>query len=86
MKGHWSRTYRTTKHLDNLCQASIKGKGNKIERQWILIILIKSPSKKLTIFDNDGVISLTHFDIFDFFEDLSGKIDHIIGDGNVCYD
>ena len=31
------------------------------------------------------VIPLTHFDIFDFFEDPSGKIDHLIGDGNVCY-
>ena len=36
--------------------------------------------------DNDGVIPLTHFDIFDFFEDLSEKIDHLIGDDNVCYD
>ena len=36
--------------------------------------------------DNDGAIPLTHFDISDFFEDTSGKIDHLIGDGNVCYD
>ena len=36
--------------------------------------------------DNDGAIPLTHFDISDFFKDPSGKIDHLIGDGNVCYD
>ena len=54
------------------------------------MILIKSPSKKLTIDDNfidiDGVIPLTHFHISDLFEDPSGKIDHLIGDANVCYD
>ena len=37
-------------------------------------------------FDNDGAVPLKHFDVFDFFEDPSGKIDHLIGDGNVCYD
>ena len=36
--------------------------------------------------DNDGAIPLTYFDISDFFEDPSGKIDHLIGDSNVCYD
>ena len=38
------------------------------------------------LIDNDGAIPLTHFDISDFFEDPSGKIDHLIDDGNVCYD
>ena len=37
-------------------------------------------------FDDDGAVSLNHFDVFDFFEDPSEKIDHLIGDGNVCYD
>ena len=36
--------------------------------------------------DNDGAIPLTHFDISDFFEDPSGKSDHLIDDDNVCYD
>ena len=31
MTGHWSRTYRTAKHLVDLYQASIKGKGKDIE-------------------------------------------------------
>ena len=36
--------------------------------------------------DNGSAIPLTHFDISDIFEYLSGKIDHLIGDGSVCYD
>ena len=39
-----------------------------------------------TFFDDDGAVPLKHFDVFYFFEDPSGKIDHLIGDGNVCYD
>ena len=37
-------------------------------------------------FDDDGEVPLKHFDVSDFFEDPSRKIDHLIGDGNVCYD
>ena len=37
------------------------------------------------LFDDDGAVPLKHFDVFDFFED-SGKIDHLIEDGNMCYD
>ena len=40
-------------------------------------------------FNDDGVVPLKHFDVSDFFfffEDQSGKIDHLIGDGNMCYD
>ena len=36
--------------------------------------------------DNDDAIPLTHYDISNFFEDRSGKIDHLIGDDNVCCD
>ena len=39
-----------------------------------------------SFFDDDGAVPLKHFDVSDFFEDPSGKIDHLIGDGNVCYD
>ena len=35
MKGHWSRTCHTTKHLVDLYQASIKGKGNQVETNFI---------------------------------------------------
>ena len=35
MKGHWSRTYRTPKHLVDFYQALIKAKGKEIEINFI---------------------------------------------------
>ena len=35
MKGHWSRTCRTTNHFVDLYQVSIKGKCNQIETNFI---------------------------------------------------
>ena len=71
MKGHWSHTCRTPKHFVNLYQALIKGKGKKVEMNFI---------------DSDDPVDLTHLEVSDFFENPNGKIDHLIGDGNVCYD
>ena len=71
MKGHWSCIYSTSKHLVDLYQASIKVKGKEVEINFI---------------DSDGPMDLTHLDVSDFFENPNGKIDHLIGDGNVCYD
>ena len=57
---------------DDPYQISLQETNNKIDDNFI---------------DNDGAIPLTHFDdIFDLFKNQSGKIDHLIGDGNVCYD
>ena len=47
MKGHWSRTCRTPKHLVDLYQASIKAKKKEIEMNFI---------------DGDG-LDLTYYDI-----------------------
>ena len=69
MKGYWSRTCCTPKHLVDLYQTSIKGK--EVEINFI---------------DSDGQAVLTQLDVSNFFENLNGKIDHLIGDGNVCYD
>ena len=33
--------------------------------------------------DGDDAMSLTHLDVSNFFEDPSGKIDHLIGNGTV---
>ena len=35
MEGHWSRTCRTTKHLVDLYQASLKDKGKRIENNFV---------------------------------------------------
>ena len=62
MKGYWSRTCCTPKHLVDLYQ---------VEMNFI---------------DSDGQVVLTYLDVSDFFENLNGKIEHLIGDENVCYD
>ena len=79
MKCHWSRTCRTAKHLVDLYQASMKGKDKQIETNFIDGKATMGP-------DDDGAVPLKHFDVYDFFDDPSGKIDHLIGDDNMCYD
>ena len=87
MKGHWSRTYRTTKHLVDLYQTFIKGKCTKIETNFIngqgtmdpddcYQDSLQEANNQIddNSIDNDGAIPLTHFDISDFFEDPSGKL------------
>ena len=71
MKGNWSRTSRTPKHFVDLYKASIKVKRKEVE---------------MTFIDSDGLVDLTHLDVSNFFENPNRKIDHLIGDGNVCYD
>ena len=99
MKGHRSHTCSTTKHLVDLYQASIKGKGNQIETNFINgqgkvdhddpdQVSLQEANNQIydNFIDNDGAIPLTHFDISGCFEDPSGKFDYLIGDDNVCYD
>ena len=93
MKGHWSFTCPTTKHLIDLYQASIKGKSNQIETNFVngqgimdhndpYQVFIQEATNQIddNFIDNDYAIPLTYFDISDFFEDPSGKIDHLISD------
>ena len=99
MKGHWSRTCRTAKHLVDLYQASIKGKNKQIETNFIDgndIMNFNDPHQvspkedgnqsNAKFFDDEGAVPLTNFDISDFFEDPSENLNHLIGGGNVCYD
>ncbi|XP_057770762.1 uncharacterized protein LOC130990557 [Salvia miltiorrhiza] len=66
MTGHWARTCRTAKHLADLYQDSIKGKGKKESNNV----------------DFDGPIDTTHLDVSDFFDDPKGdNIDQLIGGG-----
>ena len=84
MKGHWSCTCCTAKHLVDLYLASMKGKDKQIETNFIYGKDTMDPDDPFL--DNDGAVPLKHFDVYDFFEDPSGKIDHLIGDDNVYYD
>ena len=47
---------------------------------------IKGKEVEMNFIDSDGQVVLTHLDVSNFIENLNGKIDHLIGDGNVCYD
>ena len=66
----------------------MKGKDKQIETNFIDEKDTMDPD--YPFFDDDGVVHLKHFNIsiyfFIFLEDPSGKIDHLIGDDNVCYD
>lgn len=66
-KGHWVRTCRTPRHLVNLYQEHIRNKGKKIETNLL----------------EENEDDLTHLDVADFFDDPNGRIDHLIGDGNI---
>ena len=65
MKGHLSRTCRTTKHLVNLYQASMKGKDKQIETNFIDEEDTMDPDDPF--FDDDGAVPLKHFDVSFFF-------------------
>ena len=54
MKGHWSRTCRTAKHLVDLYQASMKGKDKKIETNFIDGKDTMDPNDHF--FDDDGAV------------------------------
>ena len=62
----------------------MKGKDKQIETNFIDRKGTMGPDDPF--FDDDGAVPLKHFDVYDFFEDPSGKIDHLIGDDNMCYD
>ena len=47
---------------------------------------IKGKEVEMNVIDSDSQVDLTHLNVSDFFENPNGKIDHLIGDENVCYD
>ncbi|XP_027067762.1 uncharacterized protein [Coffea arabica] len=59
MEGHWSRTYRTTEHLVDLYQVSLKKKDKGVETNFI--------DQKNNYDDGDDV-DMTHLDVADFFQ------------------
>jgi hypothetical protein len=77
MKGHWSRTCRTPKHLVDLYQASIKEKEKRIEMNFANH---SNPADSPFFLDTLKREGSTHLDVSDFFEDSNGKTDLLIGD------
>ena len=69
MSGHWSRTCRTTKHLVDLYQASVKGKEKKIDTNFAD--------------QGDDPEDITSLDLSDFLDNADEKVDYSIGDGDI---
>ncbi|XP_021802900.1 uncharacterized protein LOC110746990 [Prunus avium] len=69
--GHWARVCRTPKYLVDLYQASIKGKGKKVETYW----MDADPTELEPV---DAI----HLDVSNFFVDTNDKsFDPMISDG-----
>ncbi|KAL7116769.1 hypothetical protein ACP275_03G026000 [Erythranthe tilingii] len=64
--GHWSNVCRTPRHLVDLYQASIKGKGKAKEINFI--------DFNNDIVDNSDPTDFTHLDVGDFLNEPSGEI------------
>ena len=65
IKGHWSHTCRTPKHLVDLYQASLKEKGKGVK-----VNLAELGDPKDYLDASDGV-NITHLEAFDFFGDIN---------------
>ncbi|KAK6162201.1 hypothetical protein DH2020_002042 [Rehmannia glutinosa] len=76
IKSHWSRTCRTAKYLVELYQASLRKKDKNAEANFTY----DHPEDDKS---DDVNVDITHLDVADFFEHPEGRIDHLIGDGNI---
>jgi len=76
MKGHWSCTCRTPKHLVDLYQASIKKKEKWIEMNFANHSNLIDSQFFLDSLNGEGN---THLNVSDFFEDPNRKTDLLIG-------
>lgn len=81
MKGHWTRTCRTTKHLVALYQAFVDKKGKNVEVNFTSQTLTHGESDDANL--DDVNFDATHLDVADFFEHPEERIDHLIGNGHV---
>ena len=77
IKGHWSCTCRTPKHLVNLYQASTKGKENEIEMNFADH---SNPEDSQVFLDTQNGEGNTHLDVSNFFIDSNTKSNLLISD------
>ena len=76
LTGHWSRACRTSKHFVELYQASIKGKGKRVESHFIDDIETNNALVLHTVSVNEVQIALIEaksLKISDFLEDQEEK-------------
>jgi len=68
MKGHWSRTCRTSERLIKIYQASLKENKQNVESDGVVANFAYKAND--TNFDDDfvGLTNITHLDVVDFFD------------------
>jgi hypothetical protein len=77
MKGHWSRTCRTPKHLVDLYQASIKEKEKWIEMNFANH---SNPVDSPIFLDTLNGEDIIHLNVSNFFVDSNRKTNLLIVD------
>ncbi|XP_065635567.1 uncharacterized protein LOC136070105 [Quercus suber] len=80
MKGHWSHTCCTPKHLVDLYQASLKEKRKGIE---VNLAEPDNPKDPMSYLSNSNEVNITHLEASDFFEDIDREVEDMIGNLNV---
>ena len=80
MKGHWSHTCRTPKHLVDLCQAYVKEKGKGVE---VNLAEPDNPEDPMNYLSTSNEVNMIHLEASDFFEDIDREVEDMIGDLNV---
>ncbi|XP_059668728.1 uncharacterized protein LOC132313798 [Cornus florida] len=84
MTGHWQNICRTPKYLADLYQASMKEKGKQKEMNFLdHDEPVDTTNLEMNFINHDEPVNITNLDVSDFFDDHDGRIDFLIGDGNV---
>ncbi|XP_059654824.1 uncharacterized protein LOC132301600 [Cornus florida] len=84
MTGHWQSICRTPKHLADLYQALMKEKGKQNEMNFLdHDESVDTINLEMNFINHDEPVNITNLDVLDFFDDRDGRIDFLIGDGNV---
>ncbi|KAK9740554.1 hypothetical protein RND81_03G044100 [Saponaria officinalis] len=82
-KSHWARACRAPPHIvDSYHQSLNDNKRKKIEANFVAK-QEKVETNFADINENQHFNNGDHLNVSDFFSDLNGRIDHLIGDGNV---
>ncbi|XP_059658412.1 uncharacterized protein LOC132304698 [Cornus florida] len=83
-RGHWQSICRTSKHLADLYQASMKEKGKQKEMNFLdHDEPVDTTNMEMNFINHDEPVNITNLDVSDFFDDHDERIDFLIDDGNV---
>ncbi|XP_059658512.1 uncharacterized protein LOC132304815 [Cornus florida] len=81
-RGHWQSI--KPKHLADLYQALMKEKGKQKEMNFLdHDEPVDTTNLEMNFINHDEPVNITNLDVSNFFDDRDGRIDFLIGDGNV---